>query len=82
MRDPKNDPLKKIAVTLDSGKVHRIAKVMRHSGTAVATLSLKGLPTGSFTVTTRLTTVLGDHLSRKRKYRICARKHSRRIAVS
>ena len=82
MRDPKNDPLKKIVVTLDSGKVHRIAKVKRHSGTAVATLSLKGLSRSSFTVTIRLTTVLGDHLSRKRTYGICARKHSRRSAVS
>jgi hypothetical protein len=82
IRDPKNDPLKKIAVTLDSGKVHRVAKVMRHPGGAVATLSLKGLSTGSFTVTTRLTTVLGDHLSRKRKYRVCTtRKNSRPIAV-
>ncbi len=81
MRAPKNDPFKKIVVTLDSGRVHRIAKVKRHGGHAVATLSLKGLSTSSFTVTIRLTTVLGDHLSRKRTYGICVRKNSRRIAV-
>jgi hypothetical protein len=81
MRDPKNDPLKKIVVTLVSGKIHRLAKVKRHGGTAVATLSLKGLSRSSFTVRIRLTTVLGNHLSRKRTYGICARKKSRRTAV-
>jgi hypothetical protein len=74
MRDPRNDPLKKIVVTLRSGKVHRIAKIKRHDGSVVATLSLKGLPASAFTVTVRLTTVLGDHLSGKRTYHQCVKK--------
>ena len=82
LRGPQNDPLKKIVVTLKSGKIHRAAKVFkRHDGSAVATLSLKGLSMNSFTVTIRLTTVLGDHLLRKRTYSICSRKNPRRAAV-
>ncbi len=72
LRDPKNDPLKKVVVTLRGGKVHRKARLKRHRGTVTATLDLRGLSANSFTVTVRLTTVLGDHLSGKRIYRRCA----------
>ena len=79
MRDPKNDPLAKIVVTLKSGAIHRKAKIVRGDGGAVATLSLRGLPNPTFTVTVRLTTVLGRHLSAKRKYRSCAQKTGKRV---
>jgi hypothetical protein len=72
MRDPKNDPLKKVVVKLKSGKIRRTAKVRRHGANVTATLNLRGLSAGSFTVTVRLTTVLGSHLSRKRTYQMCA----------
>lgn len=74
VRGPKNDPLAKIVVKLESGSLHRRAKVKRHDGRAVATLNLTGLSKPSFTVTIRLTTVLGHHLSAKRRYRLCAGK--------
>ena len=79
MRDPKNDPLKKIVVKLKSGKTHRTAKVKRHGASITATFNLEGLSTESFTVTVRLTTVLGDHLSGKRTYGRCATKHPHKI---
>jgi hypothetical protein len=74
IRDPKNDPLAKIVVTLRSGSIRRQAKIKRGNGLAVATLRLGGLPKRSFVVTIRATTVLGHHLSAKRKYRLCAKK--------
>ena len=74
MRDPKNDPLKKIVVKLKSGKTHRTASVKRHGAHVTAILNLRGLSEGSFTVTVRLTTVLGDHLSGKRTYHSCTTK--------
>lgn len=73
MRDPKNDPLKKVVVKLRSGQIQRRARLRRKGKTIVATLSLRGLPAGSFTVTVRLTTVLGEHLSGQRTYIRCSR---------
>jgi hypothetical protein len=72
LQDPDNDPFSKIEVSLRSGKLHRKATVKRHSHNAIATLSLKGLPEPDFTLSARLTTVLGRHLSLHRKYRLCA----------
>jgi hypothetical protein len=79
MRDPKNDPLEKIVVTLNSGKIHRRAKLRHHGTTVTAILSLGGLATGSFTVKVRLTTVLGEHLSGGRTYVRCAKRHGHRV---
>lgn len=73
IRDPKNDPLAKVVVTLESGSLHRRAKLKHRKGRTVATLNLAGLSKPSFAVTIRLTTVLGHHLSAKRKYRLCAK---------
>lgn len=80
VRDPKSDPFTKIHITLESGKVRRRAKLHRHGATTTATLNLRHLPTLTFTVSIRLTTALGNHLSRKRTYRLCAGKvrHRRR----
>jgi hypothetical protein len=79
IRDPKNDPLAKVVVTLKSGSLHRRAKLKRHDGHTVATLNLTGLSKPSFAVTIRLTTVLGHHLSAKRKYRLCAKGKSKPV---
>lgn len=73
LQDPDNDPFAKIEVALKSGKLHRKASIKRHPHSATATLSLKGLPETRFTVSARLTTVLGRHLSLHRKYRLCAK---------
>jgi len=74
LRDPKNDPLAKIVVELRSGKIHRKAKLRQGNGVTVATLSLAGLVKPAFTVIIRATTVLGHHLSTKRRYRLCGGK--------
>jgi hypothetical protein len=78
IRIPKNDPLKKIVVTLDAGPAHRRAMLRKHDKTVVATLDLRGLPAGPFTVKVRLTTVLGDHLSGRRTYVRCAKRRGHR----
>ncbi len=74
VRDPKNDPIKTVLVTLHSGKVTRRAKLKRHHAAVTATLSLKGLSAGTFTVTVKVVTVLGNHLAGKRKYHSCPKK--------
>jgi hypothetical protein len=74
LRDPKNDPIKKVVVTLRSGKVHRRAKLKRHGRKVIATISLKGLSGGSFTVVVKVTTVLGNHLSGRRTYHSCPKR--------
>ena len=79
IRDPKNDPLAKVVVTLRSGSLHRRAKLKRHNGRTVATLNLTGLSKPSFAVTIRLTTVLGHHLSAKRRYRLCAKRTTKPV---
>jgi hypothetical protein len=79
IRVPKNDPLKKIVVTLNGGKVHRRATLRQHEKTVTAILSLDGLPAGSFTVRVRLTTVLGEHLSGGRTYVRCAKRRGHQI---
>jgi hypothetical protein len=72
LHDPNNDPFSKIEISLKSGKLQRKASVKRHRHSAIATLSLKGLPELDFVINARLTTVLGRHLSLHRKYRLCA----------
>jgi hypothetical protein len=68
--EPKYDPFKKVLVTI---RGHRIASV-RRGDYVVATIDLKGLPAGAFTVKIRATTVLGHHLSGSRTYHTCAKK--------
>lgn len=79
MRDPRNDPLAKVVVVLQSGKVRRRAKLKQHGNTVTAALRLDGLPMGPFTVKVRLTTVLGEHLSGKRTYVRCAKRRGHRV---
>lgn len=68
--EPTDDPFKTVSVKL---KGHKIATV--HSGKyIVATINLKGLKLGKFTVKIVATTVLGHHLSGSRTYHTCAKK--------
>jgi hypothetical protein len=70
LAEPKYDPFKTVRVTL---RGRRLATV-RHGGYVVATIDLKGLPPGAFTVKIAATTVLGVHLSGSRTYHTCAKK--------
>jgi hypothetical protein len=70
LRDPKNDAFKTVLVTIGA---HRLA-VVRHHAVSVATVNLKGLPHGTFTVLIKATTVLGRHLSGRRTYHTCTKK--------
>jgi hypothetical protein len=64
------DPFNQVLVTL--GK--RRLTVTRHGKVFAATVDLKGLPRGAFTVRIHVTTVLGHHLSGSRTYHTCAAK--------
>jgi hypothetical protein len=70
LRDPRHDPLKEVIVTL---RRRRVA-VVRRGTVFAATITLKGLPRGTFTVKIRAITVLGHRLSGSRTYHTCATK--------
>jgi hypothetical protein len=70
LKDPAHDPFKTVVVTI---KGHKI-KTSRHGLYIDATVNLKGLPPGAFTIKIKATTVLGNHLSGKRTYHTCAKK--------
>jgi hypothetical protein len=72
IHDPVSDPFEKISVKLRSGPVRRRAKLRRKGHNVIATLRLRGLPSETFTVTVRTTTLLGSSLSSKRSYRVCS----------
>lgn len=67
LHDPKNDPLKKVLVTLRG----RPTVVVRRGHTLISTIDLRGLPSGTFTVKISATTILGHHLSSSRTYHTC-----------
>jgi hypothetical protein len=73
LKDPKYDPLKEVLVTIGRRKV----RVTRHGKLFVATINLKGLPRGTFTVKIRATTVLGHHLTGSRTYHTCVPKRTK-----
>ncbi len=70
--EPKYDPFKTVSVTI-KGYKHKIATA-RKGNYIVATINLKGLPKGAFTVQIKATTVLGHSLSASRTYHICKKK--------
>ena len=74
--DPRYDAFKTVSITI---KGHRI-KWVRRGGVIIATISLKGLPQGAFTVVIKATTYLGRHMSGSRTYHTCAKKSSRHKA--
>jgi hypothetical protein len=70
LQEPKPDPFKTVSITL---KRRKIATV--HKGNyVVATINLKGLHKGAFTIKVKVTTVLGNHLSDSRTYHTCVKK--------
>jgi hypothetical protein len=69
LKDPKYDPLKTVTVVY---KGHKIA-VKREGHSMVATINLKHLRGGSFTVTIHAVTVLGHKLSARRTYHFCTK---------
>jgi hypothetical protein len=74
LHNPKNDPLKKVVITL---RGHSTV-IVRRGHTLVSTINLRGLPRGTFTVKIRVTTILGHHLSSSRTYHTCKPKPKRR----
>jgi hypothetical protein len=73
LAEPVNDPFKSVRVTL---RGHRVKTV--HRGDYIdATINLKGLPLGAFTIKVSATTVLGIHLTGSRTYHTCAKKPKR-----
>ena len=70
IQDPKYDHFKTVVVTLRGHKL----KVVHHGETYVATVSLKGLPPGAFTVKIKAVTFRGNILSGSRTYHTCAKK--------
>jgi hypothetical protein len=69
IRDAKYDPFKSVVVTLRGHKL----KVVRHGSTYIATVNLKGLPLGAFSVKIKAITVRGHVVSGTRKYHTCAK---------
>lgn len=70
LQDPKFDPFTHVSITLKGKKV-----ATRRSGKfIVATINLKRLPRGAFTIKIHTTTVLGHHLSASRTYHTCIKK--------
>jgi hypothetical protein len=67
MKDPRNDPLKEVLLTLGRHKL----RVKRHGNLFTSRVDLRGLPKGAFTVRIRLTTVLGHRFSTSRTYHTC-----------
>lgn len=70
LQDPRHDPMKEVVVRIGG---RRVVVVRRHNVFA-ATINLRGLPSGAFTVKIRATTVLGHHLYGSRTYHTCVKK--------
>jgi hypothetical protein len=61
------DPFKEVLVSLG----HRRLRVRRHGSVFTATIDLRGLPRGAFTLRIRVTTVLGHVISGRRTFHTC-----------
>ncbi|HTD07902.1 MAG TPA: hypothetical protein VK680_03335 [Solirubrobacteraceae bacterium] len=70
IHDSKYDPFKTVVVTLRGHKL----KIVHRDSTYVATVNLKGLPAGAFTIKIKATTFRGNQVSGKRTYHTCAAK--------
>jgi hypothetical protein len=76
LADPKYDPLKKVIVTLTGRKIRsRKIATSRRGNYVVATINLRGLPKGAFTIKVHATTVLGHSLSTSHTYHTCNKKN-------
>lgn len=74
LKDPPRDPLKSVVITLGKHKI----TVLRHGRVFTATVNLRGLPRGTFTVRILATTVLGHRLSGSRTYHTCRKRPAKR----
>jgi hypothetical protein len=74
LRDPRNDAFDRVLITL---RGHRLA-VVRQRNYTVATVDLRGLPPGAFTIKIAATTILGHHISGQRTYHTCSKRAIRR----
>jgi hypothetical protein len=70
IRDSKYDPFKTVVVTLRGHKL----KIVHRASAYIATVNLKGLPAGAFTIKIKATTFRGNQVSGKRTYHTCAAK--------
>jgi hypothetical protein len=70
IHDAKYDPFKTVVVTLRGHKL----KVAHRGSYYIATVNLKGLPAGAFTVKIKATTFRGNQVSGSRTYHTCAAK--------
>jgi hypothetical protein len=73
-KDPRYDPLRQAFVMVAG---HRV-RATRQGTLFAATVDLRGLPRGTFTVRIRITTVLGRHLSGSRTYHTCVPRRTTR----
>lgn len=73
LRDPRYDPLRQVVVTIGGRRV----AVVRRGKVFAATIDLRGLPHGAFTVKIVATTVLGHHLYGRRSYHTCVGRPAR-----
>jgi hypothetical protein len=76
VRDPRNDAFTSVQITLRGRRLSAV----RRGKYFVATVNLKGLPLGTFTIRINGTTVLGQHISVRRTYHTCVRKISPRAS--
>ncbi len=70
LAEPTDDPFKTLRITLRGRKLATV----RRGSYLVATVNLKGLPLGAFTIKISARTVLGLHLSGSRTYHTCAKR--------
>lgn len=69
LHNPKHDPLKEVVIRFG----RHVVKHVRHGNVFAATVDLRGLPRGTFTIRIRASTVLGRHIAGKRTFHTCRR---------
>jgi hypothetical protein len=70
LQDPRYDPIRRVTITL-RGKRIRTARL---GNVIVATIDLRGLHKGAFTIKVHVVTTLGHHLDSTRTYHTCRRR--------
>ncbi|HEX4436235.1 MAG TPA: hypothetical protein VH061_05510 [Solirubrobacteraceae bacterium] len=76
IRNAKYDPFKAVSVRLAGKRLHAAL----HGSVYVATINLKGLPHGAFTVKITAITFRGNRVSGKRTYHTCVPGHKKRAS--
>lgn len=73
LAEPLNDPFKSVSIKLRGKRIETV----HHGDYVDATVDLKGLPLGAFTIKVSAKTVLGVELAGSRTYHTCAKKPKR-----